>query len=114
MTEPAPVDVAPHIRDAIDLLHVNRAMATGRGLGWRTRLEAAIAAIGGGPTGYPILHEQPADPAVPRYREMLHRDGGGVWRVVFRLDGTRVRVVELRPATARPLTDAEVRRLARR
>ena len=89
-------------------------MATGRGLGWRNRLEAAIAAIGGGPTGYAILYEQPADPAVPRFREMLHRDGGEVWRVIFRFDGARVRVVELRPAAARPLTDAEVRRLARR
>ena len=108
-----PVELAPKVRDQIDLEHVDRAMRTGRALGWRNRSEAAITAIGDGPTGYAILFEQPADPRVPQYREMLHRDGG-VRRVIFRFDGSRVRVVEFRPATARPLTELEVRRLARR
>ena len=99
-----PVDLAPEAEDQIDVVQVNRAIRTGRALGWRSRLDAAITSIGDEPTGYPILFEQPTDPSVPRFREMLHRDAGGVWRVVFRFDGVRVRVVEFRPATARPLT----------
>ena len=109
-----PVVTSPEVRDLIDEWYVTRAVRTGRGLSWLRDVEAAIAQIGDGPTGYPILFEQPAEPSVPRLREKLHRGEGGPLRLIFRLDGITVRVVEVRPATARPLTDAEVRRLARR
>ena len=58
--------------------------------------------------------EQPGDPSVPLLREMLHRDSGEMLRVIFRFDGARIRVLEIRPAVARPLSESEVRRIIRR
>ena len=66
------------------------------------------------PHSYPPLPEQPDETAPPRLRERFHRDGGSVTRIIFRATDSAVRVLHLRPATARPMTEIEVRRIARR
>ena len=66
------------------------------------------------PSARPILHEQPDDPAVPVLREVLFPTGRAQARVVFLFDEVRVRILHARPATGRLLTEAQVRRYARR
>ena len=82
---------------------------------WFARLNAAVSSLGTGmPMSRPILHEQPDDPGVPLLRELFFPARRVQVRVVFHFDEARVRVVHARSATARPLTEAQVRRFARR
>ena len=78
-----------------------------------SRIDAKIAGLNFMPTSHSPLHEQRPDPAAPRLREMLHGRGALTVRVMFRIVGDVVRVLQVRPAAARPLSDREVRRLAR-
>ena len=110
---PLPVELTPAAQDDLDRMSLLR-IAHGRpAAGWHAGLIASAEAIGGMPHSYAPPPEQPDD-ADPKLRERLHRDGRAVTRILFRVDEDAVRVVHVRAATARSLTELEVRRLARR
>ena len=113
MTRRCPWSSTPAAEDDLGRLYLLR-IAHGRpAAGWHAGVLAAAAAIGGMPHSYAPPPEQPDD-ADPKLRERPHRDGRAVTRIFFRVDEDAVRVVHVRPAAARPLTEPEVRRLARR
>ena len=105
-----PVDIVPEARAELLEIADRKVDSTA----WALRTRALILRLGDREPGHPILHEQPDDPALPLFRELFVPPGRAEVRVIFHFDGARVRVVHARWATNRPLTERDVRRLARR
>ena len=109
MAYPVTIGV-PAREDPADLL-VHRRTFSADADDWFLRLTDAIDGIGELPESNAVAAEQP-DGWVPVVWELIFGRRWDKVRVFFRFDGTTVRIIRVRHAGRRPLSDSEFRRMA--